>query len=536
MGFLAECKMYGRFGFGLRKFLRRTISLDEARAIVMRRMDERESNFLRLVEQGIFDYPRSPYLPLMRLAGCEVGDIRDSVRTKGLESTLLDLRKAGVYFTFEEFKGRAPVVRNGKTVRVNPRDFDNPYPGQYYYQAKSGGSTGAGTRVQIDLDHQAAQAPHLMLARDAHGVLNTPTALWYGTLPDDTGVGVLLRQARFGRIAEKWFSTTTREGMGGFARGSLVTYFFVALGRLLGAGLPFPEPLPLKKAQVLARWAREKLNAHGKCLIRSHVSQALRVCLAAQKEGFDLEGATFMGGGEPPTPAKIREVTKTGARWVPTYFFTEHGAAGLGCARPVDANDLHILMDMLSVIQHPRSVGESGPTVDAFHFTSLLPTAPKIMLNVESDDYGVLDRTPCGCALEALGFADHVREVRSFRKLTGDGVTLVGSEMLHVLEEVLPARFGGTAMDYQLIEEEGDNGLTRMSLIVSPEVTLSSEKDVLDVVFESLKRESVAGKIARSVWTQSGALRIKRMDPVCTERGKMMSLHRVKPAASANPN
>ncbi len=525
MTLLGDLKMYGRFAFGLRAFLRQTLTLEQARSIVLRRMEEREANFLRLVERGIFGYPRSPYLHLLRLAQCELGDIRSMIRTKGLEDTLLALRQAGVYVTFEEFKGREPMVRSGQTIRLHPRDFDNPHLGPYYYRAKSGGSTGPGTRVQIDLEHQAAQAPHLMLAREAHGILDVPTAIWYGIFPDDTGVGVLLRQARFGHLAEKWFSPIVSTEINSSIRNRFATHTFVALARLFGSPLPHPRPLSLDRAAAVAQWASHKVKTHRTCLVRCHVSLALRVCLAAKEQSLDLTGATFMGGGEPPTPAKIREIKSTGARWVPTYFFTEHGAVGLGCARPVDDNDLHFLKDALALIQYSRRVPSSELTVEAFHYTSLLPTAPKLMLNVEADDFGVIDHRSCGCPLESLGFTEHLRDVRSFRKLTGEGVTVVGSEMLNILEEVLPARFGGSPLDYQLIEEEDEKGFTRLSLVVSPRVDVEDESVVIKAVLEALGRASVAGQIARTIWSKSGALRVKRMEPISTGGGKLMPLH-----------
>jgi hypothetical protein len=64
MGILADCKMYGRFAGGLRGFLRHTITREEAKAIVQRFLSGREANSLGLVEKGIFDYPRIPYLPM----------------------------------------------------------------------------------------------------------------------------------------------------------------------------------------------------------------------------------------------------------------------------------------------------------------------------------------------------------------------------------------------------------------------------------------------------------------------------------------
>ena len=54
MALLPDLKMYGRFAMGLRRFLRETISLEQSRAIIQQRLEEREDNFLRLVERGIF--------------------------------------------------------------------------------------------------------------------------------------------------------------------------------------------------------------------------------------------------------------------------------------------------------------------------------------------------------------------------------------------------------------------------------------------------------------------------------------------------
>ncbi len=524
MSLLADMKMYARFAWGLRGFLRHTITLEEAKAIVRERLEKRDENFLRLIEKGVFGYPRSPYLPLLKLAQVELGDIQNMVRDKGLEDTLRALREAGVYITFEEFKGREPIVRHGQVIPVQVRDFDNPYL-SHYYQAESGGTTGAGTRVPTDLDHKTAQVPLLMLTYDAHGILDVPTALWYGILPDATGIGNILTFARLGNIPWRWFSPITSQYLKPSFKHRLATQSIIVMGRLSGIPIPWPQPVSLDQATVVARWAAKTLEAHGACLIRTHVSMALRVCIAAREEGLDLTGATLMGGGEPPTPAKVREIIRTGARWVPTYFFVEAGAIGLGCAKPADHNDLHFLKDTLALIQYARQVPRSEITVHAFCFTTLLPTAPKLLLNVESDDYGVIESRACGCRLETYGFTEHLRHIRSFRKLTGEGVTLVGSEMVRILEEVLPARFGGSPLDYQLLEEEDEEGFTRLSLLISPKVDIADETEVIEIVLEALGRSSVAANLARAIWSQSKTLRVKRMEPIWTARGKLMPLH-----------
>jgi hypothetical protein len=520
----ADLKMYARFAWGLRGFLRRTITLEQAKAIVRGRLAEREANFLRLIEKGIFGYPRSPYLPLLELAQAELGDIKNMVRDHGLEDTLRALRKAEVYVSFEEFKGREPIVRDGQVIPVQVHDFDNPYL-SHAYRAESGGTTGAGTRVDIDLDHLTAQAPLFMLARDAHGTLDLPTALWRGILPDGSGINKILRATLFDNVPQKWFSPVTSQDLRPSLKYRLANEFTIVFGRLSGVPIPWPEPVRLDQAIRVARWAVETLEAHGACLIRTSVSMALRMCTAAQEEGLDLTGAAIMGGGEPPTPAKVRAITRTGARWIPNYALTEAGSIGLGCGQPADGNDLHFCRDALALVQYPRPVPGSETTVQAFHFTSLLPSAPKLLLNVESDDYGTVEYRSCGCPLESYGFTEHLRHIRSFRKLTGEGVTLVGSEMVRILEEVLPARFRGSPLDYQLLEEEDNEGFTRLSLLVSPELEIADEREVIEAVLEALGQSSVAADLARALWSEAGTLQVKRVEPVWTRRGKLMPLH-----------
>ena len=103
--------MYGRFMVGLPPFLRRRLTIADAEAAIRTGLAEREANFLRIARHGIFENPRSPYLPLLQMAGCAFEDLEASVRAEGLEPTLATLRSAGVYVTFEEYKGRQPIVR-----------------------------------------------------------------------------------------------------------------------------------------------------------------------------------------------------------------------------------------------------------------------------------------------------------------------------------------------------------------------------------------------------------------------------------------
>jgi hypothetical protein len=97
--------------------------------------------------------------------------------------------------------------------------------------------------------------------------------------------------------------------------------------------------------------------------------------------------------------------------------------------------------------------------------------------------------------------------------------------MIHVLEEVLPARFGGSPLDYQLLEEEDEQGFTRLCLLVSAKVDIADEANVIEAVLDALGQSSVAADAARAIWSQARTLQVQRKEPIWTERGKLMPLH-----------
>jgi hypothetical protein len=105
--------------------------------------------------------------------------------------------------------------------------------------------------------------------------------------------------------------------------------------------------------------------------------------------------------------------------------------------------------------------------------------------------------------------------------------------MERILEHVLPARFGGNSLDYQLAEEEGDDGLTRLTLIVSPSVGPLDETAMVEHVLEELRRGGDMAATARASWGPAGTLRVRRAAPFLTARGKMPPLYRV-PRSSAS--
>ncbi len=519
--------MMARFGWGMRRYEREQITVEDARRIVRERLDRRAQNFLRLVERAVYGYPASPYLALLKRAGCEFSDLRAGVLRDGIERTLEKLRTGGVVVTFQQFKGRAPLECDGKIVADQARAFDNPFNASSFV-AETSGSTGKGTRIAHDLDHQAEIASYHLLSRAAHGVLGAPFGIWRGILPDGSGINNVLHTIKFNQDPEVWFSHLGwRESKLPFAS-VLFTYWFVLAGRAAGAHIPFPQYVPLERADIVAQWAYDAVQTRGRALLSTQVSRALRVALAAQERGLDLTGVTMIIAGEPPTPAKVQAIRASGAHTYPTYGMAEVGRMAMGCANPLDSNDTHLMHDGFAVVPGQAAVQGFDGTVPAFYITTLLPSTPKLMLNVIGDDYGIMEERACGCLFDELGFHTHLREIRSVNKLTGEGITLVGTEMLNLLENVLPARFGGSPLDYQLQELEDARGFTRLALSISPRVQIADEGEVKRVMLEALSASSASGHVARVVWESADSLQIRRTEPVWTARGKMMPLHLVR--------
>ena len=428
-------------------------------------------------------------------------------------------------------KGRVPLIRNG-TLTVTPASFRNPHL-RSAYESESGGSTGSGTRVEHDLEHLAIRSAHLLLTYHAHGSLQLPFAVWRGVLPDGSGLNNILSGAHHGRMPVKWFSPNVPGAPAPALRFRLATYGTVIAGRLAGAAFPWPEKVPIDQAIVIARWAREMIERHGGCQINAPVSRALRIAVAAREAGIDLTGAVFVIAGEPATPAKVAGILASGASCYTTYGFVEAGRVAMGCARPSSSNDLHILTDAFAVLPFPRRVPGTDVEVDTLNITSLLLTTPQIC-STQKWTTTASSRSALRLALDRFGHHLHVRDIHSFRKLTGEGHPRWREIIDH--GRVLPARFGGSALDYQLMEEEDEGGFTRLSRLVSPHIHLTDENAVVETIMSELRASSVMADAARGIWAQAGTLRVQRREPVWTGRGKLLPLHlarRASPGASA---
>lgn len=523
----ADLRMAVRLARDLRAFLRHPYTADDCHRLLKEQLARRDESFLDIMSRAVFGNPRSPYLALMRHARVEYGDVANWVRRDGVEGAVSELYRAGVYVTLDEFKGRQPIRRRGLELRVRDHDFDNPLL-TVHYEGRSGGSRSAGTRARVDLGLLAHDALFELIFLAALEVLGRPIGIWQSVLPLGAGMSIVLRHARIGTLPERWFSQTELR----FSRGLWKQYLFarhaLAMSRLWGRPLPVPQYTPMSQAVVVARWLAQKKAEGTPGYLEAAVSSAVRVCLAAREHGLGIEGTFIRVGGEPLTEARARIITDAGCRAVSHYSLAEVGRLGVACPAPANPDEVHVLTDKIVLLQRARSVGES--TVGALFCSTIHRAVPKVMVNVELGDYGVLSERACACPFDRLGFRQHLHTIRSYEKLTSEGMQFLGTELLRLVEEVLPARFGGYATDYQLVEEE-EGGLPKVSLVVSPRVGEIDEARMVSTALEVLgfsPRGRTGNRIMAGVWRDAQTLRVIRREPHATRAAKILPLHVIK--------
>ncbi len=520
-GSLGQLWAFARYAGRLPGFLRRRVGPDESRRWVEEALARRADNFLLLLEHAVFANAGSPYRSLFRHAGIELGDVTRLVREEGVEAALGRLFDAGVHVTLDELKGRRPIERPGLSLSVGPEDFENPLLG-VTITATTGGSRGPRQPVRIDLDLLEYEVAADWLLATAHeGLAGRPVAFWRPIL---AGVKEPLRFAKRGVPVERWFAHNELSPRRGMGKRYVTTVYTILATRLWGAPIPFPEYTPAAEALKVARWLALKTEQGTPAFLSTPSSSCVRVCLAAREHGLDISGTVFRVGGEPFTEAKARVVAERGCRAIVNYAITEIGRVGIACAAPEALDDVHLATDKLAVIQRDRAVGSNGRSVGAFRFTALHPRARKILINVDTGDYGVLTERDCGCPTGALGFSQHVHTIRSYEKLTSEGVNFIGSDLLRLVEEVLPARFGGSPSEYQLVEQEVD-GLPKIEVVVSPRVGDLDEAEVVAAVLRGLGEQGRGEQGMASIWRHGETLLVSRREPHVTGAGKILPLH-----------
>jgi hypothetical protein len=513
-----EALQYARMPFALLSYLRAPRTTDPAEEIRVQ-FRQRETRFLDTLRRTIFANPTHPYYSLFQVAGCAFGDLASAVQRDGLEPTLEALRREGVFLTHDEFKGRAPIVRSGRYVPADGASWSNPLvsgglPGM------SSGSSGqsVATRTSIAfMRYQEAQLDlvwrEFELAQRAHAEFRT-------ILPSLRAFELALAAARLGHRIDRWFPAGKPSRYA--TPYDSATRLMVATANLAGARMPYPEPLPPNDFLPVAAWIARQREKGVSCALTGFVSPAVRIAATAIDHGLDIRGTIFFVGGEALTFAKRATVEAAGAEIYPRYHTTEIGNIGHACRQMRTGNSVHLYREAVAVIVCKRPAPLSGVEVDSLHFTALLASAPRILINVEMEDSGVISESRCDCAFACAGLTTVIHDIASFGKLTGQGVTLVGTDLVSVLEQRLPALLGGRVGDFQLVEREAAGG-TQIVLYVSPRVAVSAEA-ARQCFLEEL-RSRFGGSLAVGLWTHAQALEAVIEEPIAGSTGKVLPLH-----------
>jgi hypothetical protein len=517
---LEDARAYPRFVGGLRRFLRDPLTTDDSRRLIRETLVRREQGFLRLLDGAVYANPHSPFRALLEHAGVELGDVVRLVRSGGVDGALHELQEAGVHMTLEELRGNIPIRRGSLELSFRTADLDNPLATSVF-RARSGGSRSLGRNSLVNFPSFEYQAAYWSVFLSAFGLSERPSAVWYP--PIMPGISLTFSEAKVNRRPEWWsLPSPLVRGTGSIREGVLVTSAW-AIGRALRRPIPFPRHLPPARAERVAAWLARKRSEGTPGLLLATPSSAVRVCRAAAEHGLDISGSFFRMGGEPFTAAKKKILTDAGCTGACHYFLSELGWVGIACADAAAPDDVHMAMDRVAAVSAERRL-PSGHTVATLRFTSLHDSLRTIFLNVETDDFGVLEERECECELGGLGLTQHLHTIRSVEKLTGEGVSFLGETLIALVEDALPARFGGTAADYQLVERERD-GATRVQVVVSPRLGPLDSADVVRETLAFFDGRGRAEQVMAGLWRTSGTLEVVRAEPHVTRASKVLPLH-----------
>ena len=512
---LGDAVMMVRALHQLPSYFRNPLNLSEAKEILSRRLARREEDFLDLMRRAVYSNPTNPYLLLLKLAGCEYSDLERLVRNDGLEGALRKLFHAGVYLTVDEYKGRRPVVRGNTTLEVDPVRLRNPLSTPHIL-ATTSGSRGPATRIKLDLASVRNRAVNMFLSLAARGGTRWQSAVW-GT----RGIAPLLWYSGHGVPAARWFLQVDpgRFGLRSQLRWSARAITWTS--RLAAVRMPSPEYAPFEAPAPVLHWVQKTLAAGEVPHLCSSSSSVVRLCQAAEEAGVDLAGARFTITGEPVTEARLAAIRRVHGDAVPDYGSADSGGSvSGGCLCPEAPDEVHVFSDLNALIQADAPPFPKG----ALLISSLRSRTPFILLNVSMGDRATVTERRCGCPMEALGWRTHLHTIRSYEKLTAGGMMFEDTDVIRVLEEILPRHFGGGPTDYQLAEELADDDLPRLSLLVHPRLGPMDPMRVARVFLDAIGSGSQTRRDMALQWEQAGFLQVERKAPQQTQSGKILHL------------
>jgi hypothetical protein len=400
--------------------------------------------------------------------------------------------------------------------------------------ATTGGSRSAGTPVEVSFAWQRRQGAQRAIQHEMTGGTGQPLAIWLPTFPSAAGFGAVMKNAAGGRTPAAWFSQTPGDLPGITPHKRAANRFLPMVNALARTGFPNAVHVPTADPEPVVRWLRDAIDRHGGVAITGYASSITSAARWAVAHGVDLAGTVTYPSSEPVTAGKLAAMREAGMQPNPTYAFMPEGTMAIACDECAD-EEYHLWDHELAVVTRERP-RRDGAVVPAYCWTSLAIEAPRVLVNVENDDYGELRDVPdCPCPLRDLGLRTRIADIRGISKVVAAGVSLEGDTFDRLAEVTLPDRVGGGPGDYQFVEESRD-GTTAIVLRVHPRVGAIDEGAALGWIRSALTADEY-GVLADSVWGAEGNLRIVRSAPIVTRAGKTLSYERagIAPSGPSSP-
>ncbi len=97
-------------------------------------------------------------------------------------------------------------------------------------------------------------------------------------------------------------------------------------------------------------------------------------------------------------------------------------------------------------------------------------------------------------------------------------------DIIRILEEVLPGRFGGGPADYQLVEEEAEDGRPRLLILARPSVPDFDPGELAEVFLRALGSDTETRRVMALQIKEAGFIRIERRPPLAASSGKVLHI------------
>jgi len=513
---LREALQYSRTALAVYQHLRSPLE-PNPEDVIRKCMDRRLDNFLALAAT-VLAMPEHPYAQMFKLAGCSYADLEASVRRKGLETTLEKLLWEGVYLTHDEFRGKTEIVRSGRHIPATSSMWKNPGSRGGYVSSSSGTS---GRSVTTDLSIATVRLTESVLIIFAREFkMQFGARLSVAPVLPGHGLFGAIYAGRLISGFDRWYATggTTWKNL----HYRVITHVLVGEARLLGLPVPYPTYLQQNDFLPAAEYIRKRLDAGESVGMSGFVSAVARVAAAAVSNGLDLTGCSALTSGEALTDAKRRVIQSSGMIVYPSYGTTDFGSIGMPCAQMTEGNCTHVMKHAIALVSRQQETAWADTAVNSLYATSLLAESPRIFINAEIGDTGVIESATCDCLFSKLGFDLQVRDIAAISKVTAQGVTIEVAELVPLLEEALPARFGGHPGDYQLCETEAGSQ-TELVLRISPGVSVATADEILRHFLGEVKRV-YGGSLSVVSWLHSAGIRAEVAPPIITATGKFRAV------------